>query len=221
MRQCALTRATLPSHFLLSFATEFRRQDPSDESSKLIPYLVYQKTRSSLGCRTHVTNSSSLIRSLGKKKLYQGLISQAMLDRFRLKKPSAWSWPGDTHDVVLRHLRHSAFTKLRWAFSMPNAKHVEEMPAGLDHVRTDAAAVLLLRQGATPPPLNDNTLAVYDLPLLLGDGFTEDLVRDTKFALSGCVILAQSSFTTPAQSHLSRLDMFLNDKPVQVHDTAK
>lgn len=204
MRQCCLTTARLPRHFLLPFTTRFRaRPSPDGSDTKLYPYLTLQTDNNSAGAGVSILNSRVLLSRLEKKKAWLRLISRDALDKFRIRDRKEWSWPSDMDGIVLGQLRQNAFRKLKWAFATPKARIVEhfgESETNLDGVR----CVLQLQ-----PTIHKEANPTFNLVTLLGEDLLNDLVRGTEFEHSAAVILIDSTLTTVMKAELSRLRAFL------------
>ena len=179
------------------------------------PYLALHVDQKYPGHGASMLNSRSLLRQLRRKKAWQRLIS-----RDRITDRSKWSWPENMEQMVLHHLRQSAFAKLKWVFSRPSAKLIKQVHGNKAYLQEDAYSLLRLRnhEVLTSAEEDKSTLtgkdiiSSFNLPVLLGEHLLNELVQGTRFATSDVVAVTQSPLTVALLVRLSKLQSFVDDE---------
>lgn len=201
VRQCNFTAARLPSHYLLPFATVFRRHG----NNKLVPHLA-PVDKSEQTSRAYALNSRQLLTRLGQKKNWQRLLGHDL--KFGLKNRNDYQWSSQMDEIILSRLRSSVVRKLTWLLSKPNAKLI--IPFESNTECSSSACILYLREDSQPHSLSDPRVPQYHLLDLLGHEVLAELMKNTSFAGKGALIVAQSYMTVSAHVAIARLSTFLS-----------
>lgn len=208
VRQCFLTGARTPQHFILPLFAQFRPKTLANGTDKLVPRIVLQIDKNNAGPKSGMIALRSLVRAIGRKKAWHRIISKAMLDRYKFKDKKDWAPPDALEHAALEHLRHAAFTKLKWAFDMPNAKLVRPFEEANTDL-ADASCILLLQSRVSGVDLNLKDSEVFNLPSLLGEPLAKSLIESTEYARTHAVILPISYLTTAMHLALLKLRMYV------------
>ncbi|GAB7361295.1 hypothetical protein MBLNU230_g1354t1 [Neophaeotheca triangularis] len=202
VRQCSITGARLPTHFLLPFRTVYTR--PSDTGTtpgrkqlqaKLLPMTTASESADNKGpasrSTAYVLNSKSLLQHLNTKHRWGGILSQRMKERHSVltgggekkmtKVKTEWQWDPATPELVLKGLREDVLDKLRAlvaadafeeALVRPVKNSDTDVAVWLETTRATEAAGGDVEQRGVS--VCETGPPTYNLRDLLGDQYTHD-----------------------------------------------
>lgn len=147
VRQCAVTNARLPSHFLLPFVSHIEQPPAEDKTSsekaesrqvtaRISPDLDLNGLRELRSpARTYALAQQHIIKHIGSKRRWLALVSERMKKWFALrlgkqwhnfKVQSEWEWDNKTDENVLEKLREDVVDKVMVAWKRGQLQVVNE-----------------------------------------------------------------------------------------------
>ena len=222
-----MTRARLPSHFLLPLSTTFDAPgsefDPdTGESREVQPRLVPTHAselskESPAPSSSYIFNQRSMLEYVNGKKRWAKLVSPRMQEyygkkvgkkRGSVQVEKEWRWDGGMADEVLERLRHDVFVRLQACIT--DRERIRPMMPGEDG--SAISCLLRLRQEPDIEIMLDGTAAVdtavYNIHVLLGEERLSTLELDNDANDAGYVIVLAHPRTVRLQMALGRLAQF-------------
>ena len=224
VRQCGLTNARLPSHFLIPIVTHItpptegtdtngRRQPTTVHLSPDLDLHVPREYRSS--SRSYVLAQSRIVRWLTERKKWRYLVSERMRNWLSLKLgrqsqdfkvQKEWEWDANTEEKVLNTLREEVLKALE-------AVTAEGLFTGTDNVENKKVVGVLRfdqesESAAETISLNCGT-PIYDMQRLLGAARCHSLPSNDRQGSNLAVL--QSPYALRLQSAMVRLEAYLRN----------
>ncbi|KAK4497545.1 hypothetical protein PRZ48_011996 [Zasmidium cellare] len=178
IRQCRLTRALLPSHFLIPFAASIPAPDEQRKPS-LVPAL-----RKKVQGKSYITGTREVLENISGKKgkwqvlLFEHVTKPAVMALGRELSHKDWAWDGNTPEVVLEQLRGSVVDCLERCLGGEGREALlVEMPEDGQVERDDLACILV--SGSAAPASKSASLPEYNLKALLAPEQLERFMQDS------------------------------------------
>lgn len=195
MRQCNITKARLPSHFLLPFSTALtpapippqplEENNTASHSNKIQPTLVPSLASdlpqaTTTGSSTYVLNRRDMVAHLTRRNGWSAIVTTRMQDAYarmvgkkNVRVSQEWGWDLAMSDLVLEKLRAevvSAASKIlegrrRGDFIVPLGRD----PDLRFPVGAKVAAVLEIQSSTPPRVVNEEERSVSQTFLALGE----------------------------------------------------
>jgi len=227
VRQCALTFARLPSHFLLPLVTQITTKSPKDDATpsnqtqaRLIPNDLIAPGDAALQApaRSYILNQQRLLTrhfNLGHK--WSVAVTERMRRWYALKKgkrnvnvAKEWEWDFSTVDKFLAKYRQDVMQAVQEARRREAVFTTHEW-SQRDTTATMAACIVKMtsaedKQGEE---LMSKGVPIYDLGDLLGEATAQAVVEsDAELADSCAIVVEKSTHTAGLQLALLKLKGF-------------
>ncbi|KAF2169530.1 hypothetical protein M409DRAFT_19943 [Zasmidium cellare ATCC 36951] len=202
IRQCRLTQALLPSHFLVPFAADIPAPDEQRKPS-LVPAL-----RSKVQGKSYIIGTREALENVSdKKSRWQVMLNEqvkacAVAAMGKQLTHKDWSWDVDTPEMVLQQLREKAVESLKGCLGRQEGEDLLVQLSGDGPVERNDLACILTSTGIAPARESTTvkSVPVYNLDTLLDPEQLEHFMQTS--TRKGLVRHKRTVFTVTALEKL-------------------